>query len=176
MASPTPLPPVKRHITLNSPTNPQASSFIPNDATPPTQPIGPGSQLTYIYSSPPSFSIDKNTDLEHHNKTTAGAFPAAGGSACVIVDSAPNLEGAEGPMHKTQSLDYIVVLEGELELSLYGGEGKEVERKTVKRGDVVVQRACMHTWKNLSKTEHARMVCVAVGSEGAVEGGMEFLQ
>jgi len=94
----------------------------------------------------------------------------------VIVDSAPNPEGAEGPMHKTQSLDYIVVLEGELELSLYGGEGKEVERKTVKRGDVVVQRACMHIWRNLSKTEHARMVCVAVGSEGAVEGGMEFLQ
>lgn len=72
------------------------------------------------------------------------------------------------------------MLEGEMELSLYGGKEEDgsmkVERRAVKKGQVVVQRACMHAWRNLSKTESARMVCVAVGSEGAVEGGMEFLK
>jgi len=94
----------------------------------------------------------------------------------VIVDIGPNPEGTDGPMHRTMSLDYIVLVEGELELSLYSGKGNEVERRTMRKGEIVVQRACMHAWKNLSKTENARMACVAVGSEGAVEGGMEFLQ
>jgi len=175
MGSTTQLPPVTRHITLNSPIDSKASSFLNDDTKPSSQPIGPTSQLTYIYSSPPSFSIAKNTDLEHHNKITAGAFPVAGGSICVIVDFAPNPEGEVGPMHRTISLDYCIVLEGELELSLFGGEGKEVEKRVVNKGDIVVQRACMHAWRNLSRTKSGRMVCVAVGSEGAVEGGMEFL-
>jgi quercetin dioxygenase-like cupin family protein len=176
MASTTQFPAVTRHITINSPTDSQASAFLQNDTTPPTQPIGPTSQLTYIYSSPPSFSIASNSDLEHHNKATSGAFPAAGGSVCVIVDLAPNPEGERGPMHRTVSLDYCIVLEGELELSLYRGKDMEEEKRVLKRGEVVVQRACMHGWRNLSKTESARMVCVAVGSKGAVEGSMEFLQ
>lgn len=104
------------------------------------------------------------------------SFPAAGGSVCAVLDFAPNPEGEEGNMHKTETLDYIVIVEGELEVSLYGGKGEEVERRVVKKGEVVVQRACMHAWRNLSKTEGARMIAVAVGSEGAVEGKMEFLE
>jgi quercetin dioxygenase-like cupin family protein len=171
MTSTTQYTPLTRHITLNSATDSKASSFLQNDTIPPMQPTGPKSQVSYIYSSPPSFSITKNTDLEHHNKTTSVSFPAAGGSACVAVDFAPDPEGKEGNMHKTDTLDYIVVVEGELELSLYGGKGEEVERRVVKKGEVVVQRACMHAWRNLSKTERARIIAVAVGSEGAVEGG-----
>lgn len=72
-------------------------------------------------------------------------------------------------MHKTQTLDYVVVLEGEMEVILDGGE-----KRVVRRGEVVIQRGCMHTWRNLSRTEGARMLCVSIGSEGAVEGGMEF--
>jgi hypothetical protein len=176
MASTTQYTLLTRHITLNSATDSKASSFFQNDTTPPTQPTGPKSQVSYIYSSPPSFSITKNTDLEHHSKITSVSFPAAGGSACVAVDFAPDPEGKEGNMHKTDTLDYVVVVEGELELSLYGGKGEEVERRVVKKGEVVVQRACMHAWRNLSKTEGARMIAVAVGSEGAVEGKMEFLE
>jgi quercetin dioxygenase-like cupin family protein len=62
-----------------------------------------------------------------------------------------------------------VLLEGELELSLDGGE-----TRLVKAGEVVVQRACMHSWKNPSKTKGARMFAIAVGSVGAEEGAMEF--
>jgi len=72
-------------------------------------------------------------------------------------------------MHRTQTLDYVVVLEGKLELTL--GEGNRV----VKRGEVIVQRAAMHRWRDLNKTEGARSSVVSMGSESAVDGGMEFL-
>ncbi len=77
-------------------------------------------------------------------------------------------------MHKTNTLDYCIVVDGELELTLYAGEGQEGEKRVVKKGEVVVQRACMYAWRNLSKTEGARMIAVAIGGEGAIEGGMEF--
>jgi len=66
-------------------------------------------------------------------------------------------------------MDYVVILEGEIELSLDGGE-----KKTLKKGDVIIGRAPMHKTKNLSKTEGARFFFVMLGSEGAVEGKMEF--
>ena len=47
--------------------------------------------------------------------------------------------------HRTQTVDYDVVLEGEIDLELDGG-------KTVhlKAGDVVILRGCRHTWMNRS--------------------------
>jgi len=77
-------------------------------------------------------------------------------------------------MHKSQTLDYIIMIEGEAELTLYAGEGNEGEKKILKKGDVVVQRACMHSWRNPSKTEPARFAAISLGCEGAVEGGMTF--
>lgn len=81
----------------------------------------------------------------------------------------PNPEHEEGFWHRTQTIDYIVILEGKLELSLDGGE-----KRAVTKGDIIVQRAAMHKWKNLSRTEGARMMVIALGAEGAVEGKIEF--
>lgn len=61
------------------------------------------------------------------------------------------------------------MLEGELELCLDGGE-----KRVLKMGDIVVQRAVMHKWKNLSRTEGARYAAVMLGAKRAVEGGIEF--
>lgn len=58
-------------------------------------------------------------------------------------------------MHRTQSLDYGIVLEGEIELVLDSGD-----TQLMGRGDVAVQRATMHAWRNPSKTEWARMIFV----------------
>ncbi|PHH92624.1 hypothetical protein CDD83_6551 [Cordyceps sp. RAO-2017] len=77
------------------------------------------------------------------------------GTVCRVVDFAPG-EGVTPLMHRTQSLDYGIVLEGEMELLL------DAERATVRRGDVVVQRATMHAWKNVSRTEWARMLFVLI--------------
>lgn len=81
----------------------------------------------------------------------------------------PNPEQEEGFWHRTQTVDYIVILEGELELSIIGGE-----QRIVRQGDVVVQRARMHKWKNVSRTEGAKFIGVLLGAAGAVQDGVEF--
>ena len=45
-------------------------------------------------------------------------------------------------MHRTKTLDYVVVIEGEMVLIL---DDSEV---TLKPGDVVVQRGTDHAWEN----------------------------
>jgi len=65
-------------------------------------------------------------------------------------------------MHRSNTLDYVFIIDGELELTLDSGE-----KRVMKRGDVCVQRASQHSWKNLSKTEIARFGAVVLGIEGA---------
>lgn len=55
-------------------------------------------------------------------------------------------------MHRTQSIDFGIVLEGSVEMILDDGS-----RTTMHRGDVAVQRATMHAWRNPSKTAWTRM-------------------
>jgi quercetin dioxygenase-like cupin family protein len=58
-------------------------------------------------------------------------------------------------MHKTDTLNYFVLLTGQLwALS----EGKDV---LMKPGDVLVQKGCMHGWRNDGK-ELARLFCVLI--------------
>lgn len=61
--------------------------------------------------------------------------------------------GAESPMHQTVTFDIIIVVLGEVELTLSNDE-----TRTVKPGDMVIQRATMHKWRNPSKTHWARMI------------------
>lgn len=63
--------------------------------------------------------------------------------------------GSTSPMHRTVSLDYGVVLIGDIELVLDSGESIHM-----KVGDVAVQRATMHAWRNTSKDTWARMLYV----------------
>jgi len=89
-----------------------------------------------------------------------------GGSVLRIVDSPP---GALSPMHRTVSLDYGIVLEGEIELILDSGEVR-----TMKRGDVAIQRGTMHAWRNTSSTEWGRMLYVLQESKPLSVAGKEL--
>jgi quercetin dioxygenase-like cupin family protein len=71
-------------------------------------------------------------------------------------------------MHRTVSLDYGCVLEGEVELLLDSGE-----KRTMKRGDVAIQRGTMHQWINHSKIEWTRMLFVLQGSKPLSIAGEE---
>lgn len=81
------------------------------------------------------------------------------------------MSGEEGFLHRTKTIEYVYMMDGELELGLDGGE-----KRVVGKGEFLVQRASMHCWKNLSSTEGARTLVVSWGAEGAVEGGIEFLE
>ncbi|KAL4946034.1 hypothetical protein BDV06DRAFT_235596 [Aspergillus oleicola] len=104
-----------------------------------------------------SFPCDLNADADlktHENLSSTGKLGLVnpGGTVCRIVDFAPR---GRPVMHRTQSLDYGIVLEGEIEMSLDSGE-----KRILKRGDVAVQRGTMHAWFNPSETEWTRMVFV----------------
>ena len=61
-------------------------------------------------------------------------------------------------MHRTQSLDFAIVLSGEIYLVLDDSE------TLLKAGDVVIQCATNHAWSNRSD-KPCRMAFVMVGAE-----------
>ena len=74
---------------------------------------------------------------------------------------------AENPppplMHRTETLDYGIVLDGELVLIL------DNEETVVRAGDIVVQRGTSHAWANRSDA-NARIAFVLI--DGRFEGGL----
>jgi quercetin dioxygenase-like cupin family protein len=96
--------------------------------------------------------------------------PPAGGVTVRFTEMAP---GAASPMHRTETVDVGVVLEGETWLLLDDGS-----QTRVSQGDAVVQRGTNHAWANRSN-EPVRMVFVMIdGTLGddvrAAAGPLEF--
>ncbi|PTD24215.1 cupin domain-containing protein [Sphingomonas fennica] len=54
----------------------------------------------------------------------------------------PGLD-ADG-FHRTETIDYILMLEGEVDLVL------DRDRTTIRAGDVVIQRNASHAWQNMT--------------------------
>jgi quercetin dioxygenase-like cupin family protein len=79
-----------------------------------------------------------------------GTAPPANGSRFIVMEFAP---GVVSEMHRTETIDYIIVLSGEIEM--------DMDDSTVKlhTGDVMVQRGTNHAWANRSK-EPARLAIV----------------
>jgi quercetin dioxygenase-like cupin family protein len=65
------------------------------------------------------------------------------------------LPGKSSPMHRTNSLDYGIVISGQLELELDDGV-----KTLLGPGDIVIQRGTMHLWRNPSDSENCRIVFV----------------
>jgi quercetin dioxygenase-like cupin family protein len=72
--------------------------------------------------------------------STTAIIGSGSGSVLRIGVLAP---GTRSPMHRTESLDYGICLEGECDMELDGGE-----TATVRAGDVIVQRGTNHLWHN----------------------------
>jgi len=70
--------------------------------------------------------------------------------------------GVVSPVHRTQSVDYGIVLDGEVVLVLDDNE------TTLRAGDVVVQRGTSHRWENRSG-QTARMAFILVDGCFTVE-------
>jgi mannose-6-phosphate isomerase-like protein (cupin superfamily) len=80
------------------------------------------------------------------NERSFAVMPAAG-HLLRILDVHPLKDGGKRTvMHRTRTLDYVVVIEGELVLIL---DDSEV---ILTPGDVVVQRGTDHAWENRSAT------------------------
>lgn len=120
--------------------------------------------------SPPDLTND--ADVQAHQATLdRGNLGLVNpmGSVLRCVDIAPGHVCAN---HQTKSLDYGIVIEGEVELILDNIITK------MRRGDIAVQRATMHQWRNASQTDWARLIfvlqdCKANGTEDL--GGADWL-
>ena len=80
-----------------------------------------------------------------NNDETDGREREAGltlekGSVIRMVDMLP---GGVSPFHRTNSIDYGIVIEGEVELELDDGH-----TKTIGPGGIIIQRGTNHRWAN----------------------------
>ncbi len=85
-------------------------------------------------------------------------------------DAATFGKGGRHPlMHRTRTLDYAVVLDGEITLILDNGEVK------LKAGDVVIQRGTSHAWSNRSG-KMVRMLYVLIDGQFDPDLAKQFEQ
>ncbi len=61
-------------------------------------------------------------------------------------------------MHRTETLDYGIVLDGELTLIL------DDDERTIRAGDIVIQRGTNHAWANRSGS-HCRIAFILIDGE-----------
>jgi len=101
---------------------------------------------------PVDMNDDQDLDVYGNYLKDAPGLVVSGGTVLRHVDIPPDTACT---MHRTVSLDYGCVLEGEVECLLDSGE-----KRLMKRGDVAIQRGTMHQWINHSKTEWTRMLFV----------------
>jgi quercetin dioxygenase-like cupin family protein len=91
---------------------------------------------------------------------TAVTVPPAPNGTKIRINVFP--PGVVSPVHRTQSVDYGIVLDGEVVLVLDDSE------TVLRAGDVVVQRGTNHRWENRS-AQTARMAFILVDGEFASE-------
>jgi len=124
------------------------------------QPAGDdGAWFTRLWTTT-SWPAD-NQDASDGARLGSG-LTAANGSVLRIVDMAP---GHRSPMHRTQSLDYGIVLQGGVDLEL--DHGRIV---SLAAGDVVIQRGTIHAWINRG-SRPARLAFVLLGAAPLVIDG-----
>jgi len=103
-----------------------------------TSAAGNCSTLMWCTGATPA-DIARGTDIEDMGARVIGTPPPANGTRFTVNEIVP---GAEAHMHRTESLDYVIVIAGEVEMDL--------DDSTVKlsAGDVMVQRGTNHAWVN----------------------------
>lgn len=145
MASPEPqaLPPVKRYITTHD-SNGKATweASLPVEVNS-IRNGGFTMHSSWVNEDPThDFNNDKDLTSYKENLAEKDLFPASG-SVLRVVDFWP---GYPAIMHRTGSVDYGVVIEGEVDCVLDNGEAR-----TFKRGDIIIQRGTNHGWRNTGK-------------------------
>ena len=96
----------------------------------------PGATSSVIWSSE-GFPVNNDGDRDPSGKSIGTTIP--GGSVFRVVSFGP---GVAPRNHRTDSIDYAVVMAGEIDMDLDG------EVVHLKAGDVLVQRGTIHNWIN----------------------------
>jgi hypothetical protein len=137
-------------------------SVVISDGPPPQHhPMrGPsiGAEFFEMWSDSNAVPVLTSAAEREPNERQFSIMPASG-HLLRIIDVYPLQDGGQRTvMHRTKTLDYAVVIEGEVVLIL---EDSEV---ILKKSDVVVQRGTNHAWENRSERV-ARMAFFHIDAE-----------
>ena len=105
---------------------------------------GVGADFVEIWSTPDPVPQLTSTPAAEPNDRAFTIMPPSGHLLRIIEIYPPKDGGKRTVMHRTRTLDYVVVIEGEVVLVLTDSE------TVLKKGDVVVQRGTGHAWENRS--------------------------
>ncbi|KAH8652752.1 hypothetical protein BGZ60DRAFT_387600 [Tricladium varicosporioides] len=153
MASALPTP----RLVVTTHTEDGTSTFLSDQMVPAFAPFGPSAASFSRFHSRLSVPVS-NTTSPPEMPLQLPRCPPHGIIFCTS-DFPP---GASSPMHRTLSLDYCVVMSGEIVLKTDSGE-----EKTVKAGEFIVQRGVNHLWENKG-SETCRIAFVMVSAEKIV--------
>jgi hypothetical protein len=103
-----------------------------------------GADFIEIWNAPQAVPLLTSIEEREPNERAFTIMPVAGHLLRILEVYPPEAGGKRTVMHRTQTLDYVVMIEGELVLLL---DDSEV---TLRPGDVVVQRGTDHAWENRS--------------------------
>ena len=97
---------------------------------------------------PADIAIGEN--VEDMGERILGTPPPENGSRFIVMEFAP---GIASEMHRTETIDYIIMLAGEIDMEMDATSVK------LRAGDIMVQRGTNHAWINRGK-EPARLAIV----------------
>jgi quercetin dioxygenase-like cupin family protein len=98
----------------------------------------PGATITNIWSTA-GFPVDNDHLTDTAKQITSTTRD--GGTVFRVIEYAP---GVTPRNHRTDSIDYAIVLSGEIDMEL------DDQVVTLRAGDVLVQRGTIHNWVNRS--------------------------
>ena len=93
--------------------------------------------------------------IEDMGARILGTAPPAKGTRFAVIDFPP---GNHPHMHRTETVDYVIVIDGEIEMDMDDSTVK------LKAGDIMIQRGTNHAWANRS-SKRARVAFVLVDAE-----------
>lgn len=127
----------------------------------PAQPVEPSRQPRSLVPAVGGSSAMRVTFPPEASGVATDFDPqAAARELCERLPGLGELFEADAPgFHRTDSIDYGVVLEGEITLQL--DDGRE---SLLRQGDVVVQMGTRHAWRNTGNSP-ARLLFVMVGAQ-----------
>ncbi len=150
---PKELPPVRRVVTGHD-AKKIAKVLIDGKAANDAGAPGRARVLMWCTDAAPT-DIAIGERIEDMGARKLGTAPPPRGTRFTVNDIPP---GAPGVMHRTETVDYCIVLAGEVDM--------EMDASTIhlKAGDIVIQRGTNHAWINRG-SEPARIAFVLIDAE-----------
>ncbi|MGH6664860.1 MAG: cupin domain-containing protein, partial [Pseudolabrys sp.] len=118
----------------------------------------PGATASVVWTTE-GFPVDNNGSTDGGQRRTGTTLE--NGTVFRVLELAP---GAGPRNHRTDSIDYAVVMSGEIDMEL---DGSTVH---LKAGDVLVQRGTIHNWVNNGK-EPCVIAFTLVSAKSVTAGG-----